>query len=91
MGATVRGLETPLTRFLMTSQPLLPRKRRGPLPTGQGFVVGVRIHPELLRELDHWMAAQPQQYANRSEAIRSILRERISERGAGDEVRGDAD
>ena len=50
------------------------KKRRGPAPTGQGKVVPVRLHPDLLGPLDQWIADQPNSKLNRSDAIRSFLR-----------------
>lgn len=52
---------------------LITKKRRGPAPTGQGTLVGVRLHPEQLQELDDWIAAEGKDQS-RPEAIREILR-----------------
>jgi hypothetical protein len=54
----------------------LTRKRRGPKPTGQGLVVGVRLQPPELASLDRWIAAQDDT-PTRPEAVRRILREKL--------------
>jgi len=48
-------------------------KRRGPLPTGKGTLVGVRLQPGDLKALDHWIRryGKPQ---TRPEAIRQLVR-----------------
>ena len=48
-------------------------KRRGPLPTGKGTLVGVRLQPSDLKALDYWIrrCGKPQ---TSPEAIREILR-----------------
>ena len=48
------------------------KKRRGPAPTGTGWLLGVRIHPPLLKALDAWISAQPTKMS-RPEAVRKIL------------------
>ena len=48
------------------------KKRRGPAPTGKGWLLGVRIHPPLLKALDAWISAQPTKMS-RPEAVRKIL------------------
>ena len=50
------------------------KKKPGPVPTGQGRVVSVRLHPALLGSLDQWIAEQPDPKPTRSEAIRTFLR-----------------
>lgn len=55
------GQQTPLTK-----------KKRGPAATGQGHVVGVRLHPPQLERLDAWIAEQPDTPA-RPEAVRRLL------------------
>jgi hypothetical protein len=51
---------------------LVPKKRRGPPPTGQGIQIQVRIQPVKLADLDRWIAAQADQ-PSRPEAIRRIV------------------
>jgi cytochrome c553 len=57
----------------MDSQQTSLTKKRGPKPTGQGHVVGVRLHPEQLAQLDAWIAAQPLPAPSRPEAVRQLL------------------
>ncbi len=52
---------------------LITKKRRGPAPTGKGTLVGVRLQPDQLRELDDWIAKEGKGQT-RPEAIREILR-----------------
>jgi len=47
-------------------------KRRGPLPTGKGTLVGVRLQPGDLKALDHWIRRYGKQ--TRPEAIRQLVR-----------------
>ena len=48
--------------------------KRGPAPTGQGIPVLVRLHTELLGQLDEWIANQPGKKVSRPEAVRTLLR-----------------
>ena len=60
----------------MVSMTLLsekPKKRRGPAPTGIGKLVGVRMSPANLSQVDAWIAAQPEPRPTRPEAIRRLL------------------
>lgn len=52
-------------------------KRPGPLPTGKGTLVGVRLQPGDLKALDHWIRAygKPQ---TRPEAIRQLVRSALT-------------
>lgn len=54
----------------------LTKKRRGPKPTGQGHVVGVRLQPDDLAALDAWIADQGGGQS-RAEAVRRLLKERL--------------
>jgi hypothetical protein len=56
---------------------LQPRKRRGPLPTGQGFPIQVRLQPVQLAVLDAWIAKQPDPKPSRPEAIRRLVEKAI--------------
>ena len=58
----------------------LTRKRRGPKPTGQGHVVGVRLQPDDLAALDSWVATQEDEPA-RPEAIRRLMRHALAALG----------
>ena len=51
---------------------LSQKKKRGPKPTGKGTLIGVRLQPENLSELDEWMSEQPQKLS-RPEAIRLLV------------------
>ena len=52
---------------------LKPTKRRGPLPTGKGTLIGVRLQPRDLKDLDDWIRGygKPQ---TRPEAVRQLVR-----------------
>lgn len=52
---------------------LIPKKRRGPAPSGHGIPVMVRFPPDQLAALDAWIAAQPEPKPSRPEAVRRIL------------------
>jgi hypothetical protein len=52
---------------------LITKKRRGPKPTGQGVMLGVRVHRPALASLDTWIAAQPDPKPSRPEAIRRLV------------------
>ncbi|MDI1262400.1 MAG: hypothetical protein PS018_03975 [bacterium] len=47
-------------------------KRRGPLPTGKGTLVGVRFQPADLKALDQWIRQQAKPFT-RPEAIRQLV------------------
>ena len=42
----------------MSRQTLIPKKKRGPPPTGQGTPIVTRLHPPQLDQLDAWIAKQ---------------------------------
>lgn len=48
-------------------------KKRGRPATGQGHVVGVRMQPELLAQLDEFITTLPDPQPTRPEAIRQIV------------------
>ena len=58
--------------IFMKRQSAVPKKRRGPPPTGQGIQIQVRIQRDRLAQLDRWIAAQTDQ-PSRPEAIRRIV------------------
>lgn len=58
------------------STTLITKKRRGPAPTGQGKMIGVRLHADILDPLDTYIASQPDK-PSRPEAIRRILKGRL--------------
>lgn len=62
----------------------LPKKRRGPKPTGWGRQIVVRMHSPLLGKLDDWIKAQPLENAkpiSRAEAVRRLLDKALKEEG----------
>lgn len=65
----------------MTETPERRPGSRGPLPTGQGTPIGVRLHPEMLTPLDAWISAQGDPKPTRPEAIRFILRDWLTGQG----------
>ena len=58
---------------------MLTGKRRGPKPTGQGYVVGVRLQPNDLAALDAWISDQSDK-PSRPEALRKLMRLGIAKR-----------
>lgn len=52
---------------------LITKKRRGPAPTGQGTLIGVRLQPDQLAKLDAFRGEQ-----TRPAAIRAILKEKLN-------------
>jgi hypothetical protein len=53
----------------MKRQTVITKKRRGPLPTGKGTLIGVRLQPNELKALDKWNADD----LSRPEAIRQLI------------------
>jgi hypothetical protein len=56
----------------MKRQTVITKKRRGPAPTGKGTLVGVRLQPDDLSELDDWISEQDESFT-RPEAIRRLV------------------
>lgn len=58
---------------------LIPKKRRGPAPTGQGTQVMVRLQPDLLAKVDGWLEGEAnisgEAKNSRAHAIREILKQ----------------
>lgn len=69
------------TSVFMSSQSLVPKKKRGPAATGKGTQLQVRVHDPMLAALDAWVDAQPDPKPSRPEAIRALLREGLAEKG----------
>ncbi len=46
---------------------------RRPRPKETGTLVGVRLQPDALRNLDAWIEAQPEPRPTRPEAVRRLL------------------
>ena len=59
-------------RVSMPRQSVLSQKKRGPPPTGKGELIGVRLQPVLLKQLDEWAQSQGDT-PSRPEAIRRLL------------------
>jgi hypothetical protein len=57
----------------MKKKTVIPRKRRGPPPTGKGEPVVVRMQPPQLKALDAWIAQQAQPFPSRPEAVRHLV------------------
>jgi len=51
---------------------LITKKRRGPAPTGVGTLIGVRMLPDALADLDAWIASQKVK-PTRPQAIRQLI------------------
>ena len=56
----------------MKKKTAIPRKRPGPVPTGKGRPVVVRMQPTALEMLDHWIEKQKKPHT-RPEAIRRLV------------------
>jgi len=57
---------------MATQETLITKKRRGPAPTGVGTLIGVRMLPGALADLDAWIAKQ-RVAPSRPEAIRQLV------------------
>lgn len=55
-------------------------KKRGPVPTGKGQMLGVRLHDDLMVPLDVFISHEPGK-PSRPEAIRRLVREGLIARG----------
>lgn len=51
----------------------VPKKRRGPPPTGKGIQVGERWHRSELAAIDAWIASSPDKNITRAHAIRRLV------------------
>ncbi len=51
---------------------LSQKKKRGPAPTGKGTLIGVRLQPQQLDQLDEFRGRQ-QEPPSRPEAIRTLI------------------
>jgi hypothetical protein len=61
----------------MARQTVIPQKKRGPLPTGKGTPIMVRIRPKELSELDGWIKRQDDK-PSRPEAIRRLMQQALT-------------
>ncbi|MGY4333294.1 hypothetical protein ACVWWG_007711 [Bradyrhizobium sp. LB7.2] len=59
-------------RDSMARQTVIPKKKRGPAPTGKGVPVMVRLQPDDLAAVDDWIAKQDDALT-RPEAIRRLV------------------
>ena len=57
----------------MAKTSVVPKKRRGPPPTGKGTQVGERWHPSELAAIDAWIAASNDKTLTRAHAIRRLV------------------
>jgi hypothetical protein len=74
-GAEVRAsprLASMVPRF-MAKTSVVPKKKRGPAPTGKGVQVGERWHPSELAKIDAWIASSPDKALTRAHAIRRLV------------------
>ena len=63
---------------------LVSKKRRGPAPTGKGTPVMVRLQPDMLSEVDTFIAQQPDPKPSRPEAVRRLTAEGLISWGVRD-------
>ena len=61
----------------MARQTVITRKKRGPPATGKGELIGVRLQPPALAQLDVWIGDQADK-PSRPEAIRRLLEQALS-------------
>lgn len=52
---------------------LVPRKKRGPQPTGQGVQIQVRAHDDMLSAIDNWIAGHGVEGMSRPQAVRELV------------------
>lgn len=57
-----------------SQETLIPKKKRGPKPTGQGVPVMLRLQPDLLAMVDQYIEDQTDPKPTRPQAIRDILK-----------------
>jgi hypothetical protein len=57
----------------MAKTSVVPKKKRGPAPTGKGVQVGERWHPSELAAIDAWIASSPDKTLTRAHAIRRLV------------------
>lgn len=56
----------------MARQTVIPKKKRGPKPTGVGTPIMVRMQPDQLAKVDRWRDAQFADYT-RPDAVRELV------------------
>jgi hypothetical protein len=57
----------------MAKTSVVPKKKRGPPPTGKGIQVGERWHPSELAAIDACIASSPDKNITRAHAIRRLV------------------
>ena len=57
----------------MAKKRVVPKKRRGPAPTGQGLQIGERWHPPELAAIDAWIASSTDKTITRAHAVRRLV------------------
>src|SRR3954447_12141965 len=65
-------LASMVPRFMAKTR-VVPKKKRGPAPTGKGVQVGERWHPSELAAIDAWIAASNDKALTRAHAIRRLV------------------
>ena len=79
----------------MVKTSVVPKKKRGPPPTGKGIQVGERWHPSELAAIDAWIASSRDKTLTRAHAIRRLvalgLRVKSESRGKSEDTKGRRD
>ena len=57
----------------MAKTSVVPKKKRGPAPTGKGVQVGERWHPSELAAIDAWIESSSDKALTRAHAIRRLV------------------
>jgi hypothetical protein len=57
----------------MRKTSVVPKKKRGPPPTGKGIQVGERWHPSEIAAIDAWIASSADKKLTRAHAIRRLV------------------
>jgi hypothetical protein len=63
-----------------TSTPV-PKKKRGPPPTGWGHQLSVRLREPEMARLDAWIDRQPEPKPSRPEALRRLANRALANEG----------
>ena len=78
--------------WFMAKTSVVPKKKRGPPPTGKGIQVGERWHPSELAAIDAWIASSRDKTLSRAHAIRRLvalgLRVKSESRGKSEDTKG---
>jgi hypothetical protein len=72
-GAEIRASPRLVVPRFMAKTRVVPKKKRGPAPTGKGVQVGERWHPSELAAIDAWIAASSDNTLTRAHAIRRLV------------------